>query len=159
MKIIFTKWIVFFFVLLFCGCIASESSKQTKFALASVRGDFPLVKQLFESGGIEINAVNGKIGPALAGASYGGHKEVVQFLLDNGADINIRDENGTTPLMNAVIGEKTEIVKLLLERGANPNLSVINEKGENTDITAITFAKNKQNKEIIDAIEKFRLQK
>ena len=114
---------------------------------------------MFESGGIEINAINGKIGPALVSTSYGGHKEIVQFLLDNGADINIRDEKGTTPLMNAVIGERIEVVKLLLERGANPNLTVINEKGENSDISAMTFAKLKQNKEIMDVIERSALQK
>lgn len=159
MKIVFIRWIVFLFVLLFCGCVASEPTKQTKFALASAKGDLALVKQLFESGGIQINATNDRIGPALVSASYGGHKEVVQFLLDNGADLNIRDEKGTTPLMNAVINEKIEIVELLLERGANPNLPVINEKGETTNTTAMTFAKIKQNKKIIDTIEKFTLQK
>jgi ankyrin repeat protein len=152
MKIITIKLIVF--VLIFCSCTAIESSKQTRFALASARGDITLVKQIFESGGVEINSVNGRIGPALVSASYGGHKEVVQFLIANGADINVRDEKGTTPLMNAVIGEKPEIVKLLLEKGANPNLPVINTKSEKNDTTALTFAKIKQNKEIIEALEK-----
>lgn len=124
-----------------------------------LKGDTVLVKQLVENDDIDINAVNGKIGPALVSASYGGHKEIVRFLLDKGADINIRDEKGTTPLMNAVIGEKPEIVRILLERGANPNIEVVNEKGEKTNITVITFAKMKQNKEITDMIEQTSQQK
>ena len=151
------KFGILLFVLICFSCVSSESSKQTEFALASARGDYASVKQLFESGNIKIDAINGKIGPALVSASYGGHKEIVQFLLDNGANINIRDEKGTTPLMNAVIGEKTEIVKILLERGADPNLYVVNEKGEKTEVTAMTFAKMKEKKEIIDLLEQ-RLQ-
>lgn len=147
------KWTIFLFILICCSCASSEPPKQIKFALASAKGDFVLVKQLFEKGGIEIDAVNGKIGPALTSASYGGHKEIVEFLLNTGANINVRDDKGTTPLMNAVIGEKVEIVKLLLERGADPNLFVLSEKDDKTNITALTFANMKSNKKIIDLIE------
>ena len=149
----FVKCRIFLFVLICCSCTSSESVNQTKFALASARGDYQVVKQTFEEGNIKIDAVNGKIGPALVSASYGGHREIVQFLLNKGANINVRDEKGTTSLMNAVINQKTEIVKILLERGADPNLYVVNEKGEKTEATALTFAKMKGNKEIIDLID------
>jgi ankyrin repeat protein len=45
---------------------------------------------------------------------------IIKALLDQGADINARDENGTTPLMSAVFIGHIRTIKLLLERGANP---------------------------------------
>ncbi|KAF5120884.1 Histone-lysine N-methyltransferase EHMT1 [Metarhizium anisopliae] len=53
-------------------------------------------------------------------ASYGGHDAVAQLLVDNGADVEAKDENGRMPLSWAAEnwnGEAT--VKLLLEKGAD----------------------------------------
>ncbi len=44
-------------------------------------------------------------------------------MLDGGADINDRDENGLTLLHHAVLQEKPVFVEYLLKRGANPDLS------------------------------------
>ena len=64
---------------------------------------------------------------------------IVQPLLENGADPNIQDIEGKTALMMALEEEKEEdTVQLLLDYGANPNIQ--NKWGE----TAFTFAKNKQ---------------
>jgi ankyrin repeat protein len=38
-------------------------------------------------------------------ASYYGYKEIVQALLDKGADINAKGNNGATALMNASIND------------------------------------------------------
>jgi ankyrin repeat protein len=46
--------------------------------------------------------------------------EIVKVLLDKGADLEKRDEFGSTPLM-AASGKSIEIVKLLLDRGADVN--------------------------------------
>ncbi|MFZ0535804.1 MAG: ankyrin repeat domain-containing protein [Candidatus Sulfotelmatobacter sp.] len=46
----------------------------------------------------------------------------VQLLLDSGADIEARDEEGSTPLMRAAAFGQTETFKLLLERGAKINV-------------------------------------
>ena len=43
--------------------------------------------------------------------------------LDNGADIESRDENGLTPLMWAAQQQGAAVVGLLLQRGANPYLA------------------------------------
>ena len=46
-----------------------------------------------------------------------------QMLLENGADVNTKDDWGSTPLMNAVYSEAgIETVQLLLENGADPTL-------------------------------------
>lgn len=142
-----------FFMVTFSLCCNKKDTDQLRFAMASARGDTKLVRELLKSKFVDVNALNGQIGPALVSSSYGGHKEIVEILLDNGADINIRDNRGFTPLMNAVIGQKEEIVKLLLEKGANPNLVIDDETVQDKNITALTLAKMKQNKKIIEIIE------
>jgi len=47
---------------------------------------------------------------------------VVKALLDKGADVNARNEQGTTALMSAVAYDHIQTVKLLLKKGANVNL-------------------------------------
>jgi len=147
---IFTLFLFTIVITLSCSKIDTD---QIRFAMAAARGDINLVKEFLADKSVNINSQNGEIGPALVTASYGGYKEIVILLLDNGADINIRDKRGTTPLMNAVINQKVEIVRLLLEKGADPNLVSLDENGKNTSITALTFAKMKQNKEIISLLE------
>jgi ankyrin repeat protein len=60
-------------------------------------------------------------GLALINAANKGDFEVVEALLDNGADINARDEQNQTALHQAASRGQTPIVKLLLERGADVN--------------------------------------
>ena len=47
---------------------------------------------------------------------------MVQLLLDNGADPNIRDHEGENALIIAVYEGDTEMVQLLLNKGADPNI-------------------------------------
>jgi ankyrin repeat protein len=58
-------------------------------------------------------------------AAYFGHPDAVAFLLDRGADIEVRSTNallpGVTPLHSAAAGGRTDVALLLLDRGANPN--------------------------------------
>ena len=48
-----------------------------------------------------------------------GRTSVVEFILDNGADPNARDNDNLTPLIRAAIEGHGEMVQLLLERGAD----------------------------------------
>ena len=52
-----------------------------------------------------------------------GNSEIVQLLLDNGADIEIKAKNkdGATPLHWAAFFQQKEMVSLLIESGANVN--------------------------------------
>ena len=59
---------------------------------------------------------------ALIYASSEGHTEIVELLLDRGADINITNDLGSTALMEASRNNRTEIIRLLLDRGADPNI-------------------------------------
>jgi ankyrin repeat protein len=51
-------------------------------------------------------------------ASGGGRTEMVKLLLDKGANVEARSDDGTTALQLAVSNGNTEVVKLLREKGA-----------------------------------------
>jgi hypothetical protein len=54
-------------------------------------------------------------------AAMGGFPEVVAFLLDQGAEVEARDDEGRTALMWAVMMGRTRVVELLKRRGADVN--------------------------------------
>jgi ankyrin repeat protein len=72
--------------------------------------------------GADINDL-GFDGAPLHLASRCGHIEVVETLLDHGANIEIQDNRGIRPLHSAVSSKRgdVDIVRLLLDRGANIN--------------------------------------
>jgi len=51
------------------------------------------------------------------------HKEVVDLLLDKGADVNAQASSGATPLFWAVVRDQKDDVLTLLAKGANVNLA------------------------------------
>ena len=73
--------------------------------------------------------------------------ELIKWLLENGLDINSKDEDGRTPLMDSVSNMKVPTVKLLLEKGASIN--DISNNGENL----LSISRQTFNKEIISIIE------
>lgn len=50
-----------------------------------------------------------------------GRKDVVEHLLENGANVHARDDGGLIPLHNACSFGHAEVVQLLLRHGADPN--------------------------------------
>lgn len=57
----------------------------------------------------------------LYSASWRGHKDVAQLLIERGADVNIKNDRGSTPLHGAAGGGHEALVKLLLSHGAEIN--------------------------------------
>ena len=60
-------------------------------------------------------------GNTLHAASAGGHTEIVQILLEKGAEVNVQGGDYGTALGAASAGGHTEIVQILLENGAEVN--------------------------------------
>jgi TonB family protein len=71
---------------------------------------------------------------ALLTAASEGRVEDVRALLDQGLDVNARNEDDWTPLLLAALGGHPEVVTLLLERGADVNA------GDTSGQTALMYA-------------------
>ncbi|MEN8304076.1 MAG: ankyrin repeat domain-containing protein [Campylobacterota bacterium] len=65
--------------------------------------------------------------------------DMVNFLLDNGADINKVDGVGWTPLMEAIMDDMPNLCKLLVERGADK--SIANARGVTAPMLAQKFGR------------------
>ncbi|XP_078346596.1 myotrophin-like [Oculina patagonica] len=89
---------------------------------ACKNGDLDQVKAIVDKPGFNIDGelLNGRNGLHFA-ADYG-QKEVIEYLLSKGANINLPDRHGITPLLASIFESKTACVQLLLEKGANKNL-------------------------------------
>jgi ankyrin repeat protein len=88
------------------------------------------VKVLLDAGA-DINAVNEADFTALHGAAFRGLNEVVQYLVERGADINARDFKGRTPYRLAEGSKQSfqfqswpETAELFVKLGANTRLGV-----------------------------------
>ena len=64
-------------------------------------------------------------GPALTLAANLGSAEIVELLLDAGADLEAKNKRGWTAVMSAVDGGRKSIVRLLLSRGASANAAAV----------------------------------
>ncbi len=84
--------------------------------------DFDRVKKLIDSGE-DINKVDSSNNfSELHYASMKGKKEVVEFLIEHGANIDLQGYKKWTPLYRAIVDNQPKIAMLLIEKGANVNL-------------------------------------
>lgn len=85
--------------------------------IASEEGNLETVQNCIANGA-DLNFMGPNSG-ALHCAAFNGHEEIVLFLLDNGADLNVVDKQGFYPLQLAVSKEHRTICKTLIEHGAD----------------------------------------
>ncbi|MEX0676079.1 MAG: ankyrin repeat domain-containing protein, partial [Pirellulales bacterium] len=126
---------------------AKDRSRRSPLVEAAALLEPQAVKILLEAGAeladsaLEVASRNGRIEAAkllmeagvrpdagMAGAASGGHSEILNLLLDKGANVNVRLSDGSTPLHLAARSGGLNTVRLLLGRGADPNAT--DNKGE-----------------------------
>ena len=72
----------------------------------------------------------------LVGSAYYAGVPVIKMLVDKGADVNAKADNGATALMLAAQNSKADVVEYLLAHGADAAAK------DNKDQTALDYAKN-----------------
>ncbi|KAF8344870.1 ankyrin repeat-containing domain protein [Amanita rubescens] len=77
---------------------------------------------IYEGADPNLGSNNFSCGAPLHQASFHGNTQVVQCLLDNGADVDLYSEELGTPLQAACLEGHFQLVKLLIERGADVNM-------------------------------------
>ncbi|KAJ2020709.1 hypothetical protein GGI13_005081 [Coemansia sp. RSA 455] len=109
-------------------------------------GDMARVEQLVEADRTLVNAKDENGYTPLHAAASWKQPKLLEFLIKNGGDVNITDNDGDTPLH---ICEDLECAQLLLDNGANPEaendegLSPVHTTLENeaTEVTELICAK------------------
>lgn len=114
-------------------------------------GDINCVGAILYEFGVPINTVDAHGGPALFTALFMKKTEVVQFLLEHGADVHVAvPGDKTTALHIAVTHGNTECVKLLCDFGANT--AAQNNEGQ----TCVDLAKQENRTAALRELTRFR---
>jgi len=82
--------------------------------------------------GAQADAYNAGLRPMYYAVTKG-HKDVVELLIENGAQVNVKDAAGQQPLDYAVWSGSRDMVELLLDHGANPEDLKIHYKDHEYD--------------------------
>ena len=69
--------------------------------------------------GAKLNLSSGGRHPLILTAASSGYSEVIQTLINNGADVDTKAKYGDTPLKKAIEGKHLETVRILIKNGAN----------------------------------------
>ncbi|XP_042313630.1 poly [ADP-ribose] polymerase tankyrase-2 isoform X3 [Sceloporus undulatus] len=109
------------------SCCSSSSSSSS--ALEPARelfeacrnGDVERVKRLVRPENVNGRDTAGRKSSPLHFAAGFGRRDVVEYLLQSGANVHARDDGGLIPLHNACSFGHAEVVNLLLRHGADPN--------------------------------------
>jgi ankyrin repeat protein len=121
-----------------------KAQRQSYFAQAAVDGNLHRM-QLLHFAGANVNARGNCCLPLYLAAGEG-RLEVVRYLLDQGADVNAREQFGDTALTEAVFNGQLAAVKELLLRGAE-----VNAMGDGG--TALDIALNRNQTAIADLLK------
>ena len=82
-------------------------------------GDIPAMKGYIVEGA-DVNAPDDDLNLSpLAWSALHGQTEAARLLIENGADVNMKDGKGSTPLHSAAVFGRAGVAKLLLENGAD----------------------------------------
>lgn len=112
----------------------ARARRQTHFARAAADGNVRSMR-LLQMAGARVNSQGSCCAPLLLAAGEG-RLDAVRYLLDQGADVNARDERGRSALAEAAFYGNVSVIKELILRGADIN--AISDEGTALDIAVHT---------------------
>ena len=108
----------------------ARARRQTHFARAAADGNVRSMR-LLQMAGASVNSGSSCCTPLFLAAGEG-RLDAVRYLLDQGADVNARDERGRSALTEATFYGNAAVSKELILRGADVN--VMSDEGTPLDI-------------------------
>ncbi|KAM7533910.1 hypothetical protein Aperf_G00000115969 [Anoplocephala perfoliata] len=133
--------------------IKMSLNSESEFTLACAGGHLEIAKMILDR--IE-SAVDKQtnLQVALLQCITRSQKEVIEFLINQGADVNYQDEKLTPPLMEAIAAEKYSIIHYLLQEGADVN---IKDKFGHSPIDAAQLTKDSFIINLINSVDDLTL--
>lgn len=125
--------------------VDNKDNNDTNLYKACQEGNVAKLKELLKkSENIDINAHHENGSTCLHGVVIHNcqYLEMVSLLLEHGASVNIKDNDGNTPLHSAVLFHCKENIKEIIKY--NPDITIENKDG----VTAVDFAKNVDDTEL-----------
>jgi len=123
---------------------ANDSSRlpvdyYTALQINTYAGNLEKVRSLIEDGS-DVNAMtrNAKRTPLMMAAVMG-YVEILELLLNSGANIDQTDGSGNTALLHAATNQRLDMTELLVDRGANAFISG-NSAGSPPEILLLVFS-------------------
>lgn len=127
------------------GLLEEPDSIYYNLCLAAMQSDINVVKETLARNPRDLNStwINDDTPLHYAVVSNTSSKEVVEFLISKGADINAKNREGATPLDKAAAAGNREMFLLLLKHGAEVNRDLLHyaAMGGNIHIVRIAFSK------------------
>lgn len=100
-----------------------QNNSKSVYAYALESADLSTIKILDPEEDYTVNLLSTKNTNALMFVSRKGNKEVIQYYLDKGLNINHVDDRGYTPLVEAVVNSNFEATKYLMQKGADVDVT------------------------------------
>lgn len=125
------------------GAILEDVMVSEEMSAAMHADDPATVQRLIEAGEPVDRSDLDLLRSPLLWAAEGGYTDLVAFLLDRGANIEDRADEGESPLMLAASKGHKDIVRLLLSRGVDP--SYVTDKG----FDAVDFAEMGEHDDLV----------
>lgn len=109
------------------------------------QGMLEMVKEMLTSQKINVNAKDKKRGNTpLHWAAYNNNLEMVKYLVEQGAEVNAKNNCGVTPLHFAALNNNLEMVKYLVDKKAE-----VNAKDKKCGMTPLHWAASENNPEVV----------
>ncbi|MCD8518371.1 MAG: ankyrin repeat domain-containing protein [Flavobacterium sp.] len=117
----------------------------TPLILACYYNNIDVVRELVYQGADIDSKID--MGTALMAAVVKGNDDIVLFLLEKGANPNLKDSNQSTALIYATLFKNKEIMSMLIKYKADKNLK------DARNLTALDYAKQFNNEELIQILK------